>query len=187
MLRRAYHAHTSITFKIRQNKLLLTRFWWVLSGPDEIFKINDVQGNLSNQLQVTIYDPVHDFVRATLEKRYGFLNCYYKSSHKVLQFCWVFKQKTMQCICRDMESKWQGMFLPFEFQQVFPYQHCRLQRNLCYHGFFPEKVRILSFLQFCVNIEAGINEYVLQHPIAINDSHFLDRICLQSVFRRSCL
>ncbi|KAF9534756.1 inositol polyphosphate phosphatase [Crepidotus variabilis] len=26
-------------------------------------------GNLSNQLQVTIYDPVHDYVRATLEKR----------------------------------------------------------------------------------------------------------------------
>jgi hypothetical protein len=43
------------------------------SGQDEIVqKLNDVQGNLSNQLQVTIYDPVHDFVRATLEKRYDF-------------------------------------------------------------------------------------------------------------------
>ena len=51
-----------------------------------------IQGNLSNQLQVTIYDPVHDYVRATLEKRYGF--CIYflgQTSDEALQFPRIFK------------------------------------------------------------------------------------------------
>jgi len=30
------------------------------------------QGNLNNQLQVTIYDPIHDYVRNILEQRYIF-------------------------------------------------------------------------------------------------------------------
>ena len=37
---------------------------------NKIAETSTLQGNLSNQLQVTIYDPIHDYVRATLDRRY---------------------------------------------------------------------------------------------------------------------
>jgi len=32
--------------------------------------VSGFQGNLSNQIQVAIYDPIHDYVQAALENRY---------------------------------------------------------------------------------------------------------------------
>ena len=68
------------------------------------------QGNLSTQRQVTIFDPIHDSVRAVLESRYADRapKCTCSWLNVFMQTIRVFDHKAMHDICRHLEFEWKS-------------------------------------------------------------------------------